>query len=72
MHETKAQRNWRERQIETRDERMARLRTEQRLLHEGEAIKRPRVVGKPGKRKSSQRSKGGDAFFGSAQGGAPE
>ena len=72
MHETKAQRNWRERQEETRDERMARLRQEQRLLHEGEAIQRPRVVGKPGKSKRRTHKAGRDTFFHSAQGGAPQ
>ena len=72
MHESKAQRSWRERQQETREERMSRLRNEQRLLHEGEPIERPRIVGKPGKSKRRTRRPGGDAFFSSAQGGAPQ
>lgn len=70
LSETKEQQAWRERQQETRDEKMTRLREEQLLLHRGEAIERPRVVGKPHKTKY-QRAKGRDAFYGSCQGGAP-
>ena len=73
MNETKAQRAWRERQQETREERMSRLRKEQRALYDGEPISRPRVVGKPGKpKRQAVRHRGQDAFFRSNQGGAPE
>jgi hypothetical protein len=68
MQETKAQRNYRLRNSETRGERMARLREEQRCLYDGGTIKRPRVVGKPGKR--GRRGGGADASFRSTQGGA--
>ena len=71
MNETRAQRAWRKRQQETREERMSRLRKEQRALYEGEPIHRPRVVGKPGKPKRRTHKPGKDVFFGSAQGGAP-
>jgi len=69
MNETKEQRNARLLNSETKEERLARLREEQRTLYYGGAIKHPRVVGKPGKRK---RGGGGpDASFGSTQGGLP-
>ena len=70
MQETKAQRNQRLLKSETKDERLARLRAEQRTLYEGGAIRRPRVVGKPGKR--GRKGGGADASFRSTQGGAPQ
>ena len=68
MQETRAQRNARLRNSETKDERLARLREEQRTIYDGGAIKRPRVVGKPGKR--GCKGGGSDASFRSTQGGA--
>ena len=70
MQETRAQRNSRLLNSETKDERMARLREEQRTLYDGGTIKRPRVVGKPGKR--GRKGGGADASFRSNQGGAPQ
>ncbi len=74
MHESKSQRAWRERQEESRDERMARLRREQRALYDGHPISRPRVVGKPSKKSKRQAAKhrGEDGFFRSNQGGLPQ
>ena len=69
MQETKAQRNQRLLKSETKDERLARLRAEQRILYDGGAIHRPRVVGKPGKR--GRKGGGADAHFRSIQGGSP-
>ena len=68
MQETKAQRNARLLKSETKDERMSRLREEQRCLYDGGTINRPRVVGKPGKR--GCKGGGSDASFRSTQGGA--
>jgi len=70
MQETKAQRNARLRNSETRNERMARLREEQRILYNGGAVNRPRVVGKPGKR--GRKGGAADGIFRSSQGGAPQ
>ena len=70
MQETKAQRNARLLKSETKDERLARLREEQRCLYDGGTIKRPRVVGKPGKR--GRKGGGADGIFRSSQGGAPQ
>ena len=70
MQETNAQRNARLLKSETKDERLARLREEQRCLYDGGTIKRPRVVGKPGKR--GRKGGGADGIFRSTQGGAPQ
>ena len=59
---------------ETREERMARLREEQRLMYQGKPVRRKRIVGKPSRRSKRKAAKyrGQDAFFRSNQGGAPQ